>query len=147
MEKIFMQEAFKEAEKACKSGEVPVGAVIVKDGTIISRAYNQREKLNDPSAHAEMIAIRRASKKIKNWRLEGFEMYVTLEPCVMCMGAILESRISRLVYGADDEAEGAAGSLLNLADMPGAKKRIKVKSGVLKEKCENLLKEFFSARR
>ncbi len=110
----FMKEALKEAEKAYKKLEVPVGAVIVKDGKIIAKAYNQKEEKKSPTKHAEIIAIEKACKKLDNWRLNGCEMFVTLEPCPMCAGAIINSRIDKLYIGAKEEKSGACGSKINI---------------------------------
>lgn len=141
----FMKEALKEARKAAEKGEVPIGAVIVKDGKIIGRGHNLRESTNDPTAHAEIIAIRKASKKLNNWRLSGCTLYVTVEPCIMCAGAIVLARIDKLVYGTDDPKAGAVKSLYKAVSDKRLNHRVKeVKSGVLKEECQELLRIFFS---
>lgn len=143
MEEKFMQQALKEAKKAYKKLEVPVGAVIVRDGEIIARAHNLKETKNDTTKHAEILAIQRASKKIGAWRLLDCEMYVTLEPCSMCAGAIINSRIKKLYIGALDEKTGAAGSVLNLFQDYTFNHKVEVEKGILEDKCENILKEFF----
>ena len=138
----FMKEALKEAKKAYDKLEVPVGAVIVKDGKIIARAHNLKETKKDTTKHAEILAIEKASKKLGAWRLLDCEMYVTLEPCSMCAGAMINSRIKKLYIGALDEKTGAAGSVLNLFDYPFNHK-VEVEKGIMKENCEKILKEFF----
>ena len=143
----FMKEALKEAEKAYKKLEVPVGAIIVKDGKIIARAYNQKESKTDTTKHAEILAIQKASKKLKSWRLIDCEMYVTLEPCTMCAGAIIHSRIKKVYIGAMDEKTGAVGSVLNLFEEYKFNHKPEVEKGILKEDCESLLKQFFKELR
>lgn len=138
----FMKEALKEAKKAYEKLEVPVGAVIVKDGKIISRAHNLKETKKDTTKHAEILAIEKASKKLGAWRLLDCEMYVTLEPCSMCAGAMINSRIKKLYIGALDEKTGVAGSVLNLFDYPFNHK-VEVEKGIMKENCEKILKDFF----
>ena len=142
-----MKEALKEAEKAYKKLEVPVGAIIVKDGKIIARAYNQKESKTDTTKHAEILAIQKASKKLNSWRLENCEMYVTLEPCTMCAGAIIHSRIKKVYIGAMDEKTGAVGSVLNLFEDYKFNHKPEVEKGILKEDCESLLKQFFKELR
>lgn len=143
----FMKKALKEAEKAYKKLEVPVGAIIVKDGKIIARAYNQKESKTDTTKHAEILAIQKASKKLKSWRLIDCEMYVTLEPCTMCAGAIIHSRIKKVYIGAMDEKTGAVGSVLNLFEDYKFNHKPEVEKGILKEDCESLLKQFFKELR
>lgn len=143
----FMKEALKEAEKAYKKLEVPVGAIIVKDGKIIARAHNQKETKTDTTKHAEILAIQKASKKLKSWRLIDCEMYVTLEPCTMCAGAIIHSRIKKVYIGAMDEKTGAVGSALNLFEDYKFNHKPEVEKGILKEDCESLLKQFFKKLR
>ena len=143
----FMKEALKEAEKAYSKLEVPVGAVIVKDGKIIARAHNQKETKTDTTKHAEILAIQKASKKLKSWRLIDCEMYVTLEPCTMCAGAIIHSRIKKVYIGAMDEKTGAVGSVLNLFEDYKFNHKPEVEKGILKEDCESLLKQFFKELR
>ena len=139
----FMKEALKEAKKAYEKLEVPVGAVIVKDGKIIARGHNLKETKKDTTRHAEMIAIEKASKKLGAWRLLDCEMYVTLEPCSMCAGAMINSRIKKLYIGALDEKTGAVGSVLNLLEDYKFNHKIEVEKGILKEDCEKILKDFF----
>ncbi len=141
-EEKFMSEAFKCAKKAKKLGEVPIGAVIVKDDKIIAKGYNLREKRKSPTAHAEIIAIERACKKLNDWRLDGCEIFVTLEPCPMCAGAIFNSRISRIIYAAKDEKAGACGSVFNLFAMQMDTQTL-IKSGVMQDKAVSLLQSFF----
>ena len=139
----YMKQAIKEAEKEYKKMEVPVGAVIVKDGKIIARAHNQKETKTDTTKHAEILAIQKASKKLKSWRLMDCEMYVTLEPCTMCAGAIINSRIKKIYIGTMDEKTGAAGSKLNLFKDYTFNHYVEVETGVMKEECEKILKDFF----
>ena len=139
----FMKEALKEAKKAYEKLEVPVGAVIVKDGKIIARGHNLKETKKDTTRHAEIIAIEKASKKLGAWRLLDCEMYVTLEPCSMCAGAMINSRIKKLYIGALDEKTGAVGSVLNLLEDYKFNHNIEVEKGILKEDCEKILKDFF----
>ena len=139
----FMEEALKEASKAYKKEEVPVGAIIVKDGKIIARAHNLKESKNDTTNHAEILAIQKASKKLNSWRLIDCEMYVTLEPCSMCAGAIINSRISKLYIGAMDKKTGACGSVLNLLEDYKFNHIVQVEKYILKDKCEKILKDFF----
>ena len=139
----FMKEALKEAKKAYEKLEVPVGAVIVKDGKIIARGHNLKETKKDTTRHAEIIAIEKASKKLGAWRLLDCEIYVTLEPCSMCAGAMINSRIKKLYIGALDEKTGAVGSVLNLLEDYKFNHNIEVEKGILKEDCEKILKDFF----
>lgn len=139
----FMKEALKEAKKAYEKLEVPVGAVIVKDGKIIARGHNLKETKKDTTKHAEIIAIEKASKKLGAWRLLDCEMYVTLEPCSMCAGAMINSRIQKLYIGALDEKTGAVGSVLNLLEDYKFNHNIEVEKEILKEDCEKILKDFF----
>ena len=145
--KKYMIEALKEAHTAAKKGEVPVGAVIVKDGQIISRAHNLTETLNDPTAHAEMLAIRQAGAESGWSRLKGCEMYVTLEPCAMCAGAIVWARIEKLYIGTMDPKAGACGSVMNIVQNEKLNHRVEIKQGIMKEECAALLREFFVQRR
>ena len=140
---IYMKEALKEAKKAYDKLEVPVGAIIVKDGKIIARAHNLKETKFDTTNHAEIIAIQKASKKLKSWRLLDCEMYVTLEPCSMCAGAIINSRIKKVYIGANDEKTGAVCSVLNLFEDYKFNHKVEFEKGILKEDCENILKDFF----
>lgn len=143
MQEKFMKEALREAKKAYDKLEVPVGVVIVKDGKIIARAHNLKETKFDTTNHAEIIAIQKASKKLKSWRLLDCEMYVTLEPCSMCAGAIINSRIKKVYIGANDEKTGAVGSVLNLFEDYKFNHNVEFEKGILKEDCENILKDFF----
>lgn len=142
-----MKEAIKEAKKAYKKLEVPVGAVIVKDGKIIARAHNLKETKYDTTKHAEILAIQRASRKLQSWRLVDCEMYITLEPCTMCAGAIINSRIKRIYIGTMDEKTGAVGSKLNLFKDYTFNHNVEVETGIMKEECEEILKEFFKELR
>jgi tRNA(adenine34) deaminase len=139
----FMQEAYKEALKAYLEGEVPIGAVVVKDNIVIGRGYNQREFSNDPTDHAEIKAIREATSHIGDWRLTRCELYVTIEPCMMCCGAIYQSRISKLIYGSKDFKMGMVDSCGKLLHIENLNHKVEVISEVLEEKCKNLMKEFF----
>lgn len=143
----YMKQALKEAEKAYKKLEVPVGAIIVKNGKIIARAHNQKEEKKDTTRHAEILAIQKASKKLQSWRLIDCEMYITLEPCSMCAGAIINSRIKKIYIGANDEKTGAAGSVLNLFKDYKFNHKVEVEQGLLKKECEKILKEFFKELR
>ena len=146
LDRRFMEAALKEAKKAGDMGEVPVGCVIVLDGKIISRGYNRTEGRKDPMAHAEIIAIRKAAKSIGSWRLTGCTMYVTLEPCPMCAGAVMNSRIKRVVYGAPDPKGGAFGSMYDLS-RGGLNHTAEVTGGVMAGECSDIIKEFFRAAR
>ena len=143
MEEKFMKEALKEAKKAYDKLEVPVGAVIVKDGKIIARAHNLKETKFDTTKHAEILAIQKASKKLNSWRLIDCEMYVTLEPCSMCAGALINSRIKKVYIGASDQKTGAVGSVFNLLEDYTFNHKVEYKKGVLQDECESILKEFF----
>lgn len=142
-----MEEALALARQALPAEDVPIGAVVVRDGRIIGRGYNQREKLQDPTAHAEMIALTAAAGYLGQWRLEGCTMYVTLEPCVMCAGALVLARVERLVYGATDAKAGACGSLFTITQDPRLNHRIPTVAGVLVEPAAKLLRDFFRRRR
>jgi len=144
---FFMREALKEAEAALEADEVPIGAVVVCDGEIIARAHNCRERLADPTAHAEILALREAGRKLGGWRLTGTTVYVTVEPCAMCAGALVQARVGLLVLGARDPKAGAAGSLLNLVQFPGFSHWVPVVEGVLAEDAAALLRDFFSQKR
>ena len=143
----FMLEALKEAEKSANLDEVPVGAVIVKDGEIIAKGHNLREKTNDPTAHAEIVAIRKACKKLGSWRLEDCIMYVTIEPCSMCAGTLLWTRIKKIVYGAKDFKGGALGSSYNIFDVKNINHHPEIVGGVLEEKCSRIISDFFRNKR
>lgn len=142
-DETFMSAALKEAEKAARKGEVPVGAVIVREGRVIARGHNKREMANDPAAHAELLAIRAAAKKLGSWRLSATTLYVTLEPCLMCMGAIILARVPRLVFGAFDPKAGACGSLYDISGDKRLNHRVHVSSGVLGTESQEALKDFF----
>jgi tRNA(adenine34) deaminase len=142
-----MREAISEAKVAGQAGEVPVGAVVAVDGEIIARGINRTLSDNDPSAHAEIVAIRAAAAEIGNPRLAGATLYVTLEPCPMCMGALVQARIDRLVFGAYDPKAGAAGSAIDLTDSAAFNHRYEVNGGVLAEECSAVLRDFFECRR
>ncbi|HSG05496.1 MAG TPA: tRNA adenosine(34) deaminase TadA [Nitrospiria bacterium] len=143
----FMKEALLEAREAAAIGEAPVGCVIVYDGKIIARGHNLREGLQDPSAHAEMIALREASRKLGQWRLSGATIYVTLEPCAMCAGALVLARIDRLVFGCDDAKAGACGSVFDIVREPRLNHSMEVIRGPLESECQAELTSFFSQRR
>ena len=143
----FMKEALKEAQKAYDKKEIPVGAVIVKDNKIIARAHNVKEEKNDTTKHAEIIAIQKASKKLNAWRLTGCEMYVTLEPCSMCAGALIQSRISKVYIGTMDYKTGACGSVLNLLKDYEFNHKVEMEKDILQEDCEKILKDFFKKLR
>lgn len=142
-----MLEAIKAAQIAEENGDVPIGAVIVYENQVIGRAYNQREQLADPTAHAEIIALTQAAAFIENWRLHGCTIYVTLEPCTMCAGAMVLGRLDRLVYGCDDPKAGACKSLYNIVQDERLNHRLEVKSGVLADQCSQQLQAFFHRRR
>ncbi len=142
-----MRAALREAEEAARRDEVPVGAVVVHGGRIIGRGFNQREMLKDPTAHAEMIAITQAAAALEGWRLEGATLYVTLEPCLMCAGAIVNARIGRVVFGALDPRAGACGSLYQIGLDSRLNHRFEVTGGVLAAECAALLQEFFARKR
>jgi tRNA(adenine34) deaminase len=143
----FMREALREAEAAAAEGEVPIGCVIVKDGAVVARAHNQRELANDATAHAEVLAIRQAGRDLGGWRLSGCTLYVTVEPCPMCAGALVQSRVDHLVYGAADPKGWADRNLLEIVQNPGLNHRMEVTAGVLAEECGHVMKAFFRARR
>ena len=142
-----MRAALVEARQAAEHGDVPVGAIVVRDGVVIASAGNQREQLTDPSAHAEVLALRAAAAHLGTWRLDDCTLYVTLEPCVMCAGAIVNARVGTVVFGAPDLKAGAVGSLYNIAADPRLNHEPAVRHGVLAEECASLLHEFFSERR
>ncbi len=144
--KDYMDLAYKQACRAFDAGEVPVGAIIVRDGEVIAEAYNLSESEHDATMHAEMIALKKASKYLDSDNLSGCELYVTMEPCPMCMGAVILSKISKLVYGCNDTEFGACGGYINLAAHPSAKK-LEVYGGISEDKCTSLLKLFFSELR
>ena len=143
----FMRIALNEARMAAESGEVPVGAVIERGGEVIAVAGNEREEQRDPTAHAEMIAIREAARRLGGWRLPGCTIYVTIEPCPMCAGAIYQARIERLVFGAPDEKAGATGTLMDITRDPRLNHQTEVTGGVLADECAAVMRGFFSGRR
>ena len=147
MEEKFMKEALKEAIKAYKKEEVPVGAVIVKNGEVIAKAHNLKETNKNAICHAEILAIKKASKKLDAWRLEDCEMYVTLEPCSMCAGALIQSRIRKVYIGTMDYKTGACGSVFNLFDDYTFNHKVECETGILKEECEKILQDFFKELR
>ena len=147
MHERFMHAAFQQAQAAAEAEEVPVGAIIVHQGKIVAAAHNQRETLRDPTAHAEMIAITQAAEALGSWRLEGCTLYVTLEPCPMCAGAILQARVPTVVYGASDPKAGAVDSLFQMLGDVRLNHRCETISGVLAEQCGNILSEFFQQQR
>ena len=142
----FMKQALKEAKKAYKKEEIPVGAVIVKNGEIISKAHNLKETKNSSISHAEILAIEKANKKLGAWRLENAEMYITLEPCMMCMGAIINSRIKKIYIGTLDPKTGSCKSVINI-DNYKFNHVVQIETGILKEECEYILKDFFKMLR
>jgi tRNA(adenine34) deaminase len=143
----YMSLALQQARVAVSCGEVPVGAVVVRGGQILAVAHNRREQDQDPTGHAELLAIRRAAAEIGHWRLEACHLYVTLEPCAMCAGALVNARLGALIYGARDPKAGAAGSLMNLCQDRRLNHRIEVTAGVLDHECGEVLRDFFRARR
>lgn len=143
----YMKEAIRQAKKAYKIGEVPIGCVIVYQDKIIARGYNRRTIDKNTLAHAELAAIRKASRKMDDWRLEGCTMYVTLEPCQMCSGAIVQSRLDRVVVGCMNPKAGCAGSILNLLDMKEFNHQVELTTGVLEEECSQMMKQFFKELR
>jgi len=147
LDRQFMQQALEQAQLAALAGEVPVGAVLVRDGLVISRAFNKPISDHDPSAHAEILALRQAAMADENYRLPGATLYVTLEPCTMCAGAILHARLDRIVYGASDPKTGAAGSVLDVFSSKQINHQTSVEGGVMGEECGQLLRDFFKERR
>lgn len=146
-DKEFMTLAISEARKALNLGEVPIGAVIARDGQVIAQAHNLRESLNDGTAHAEILAIRQACEELRNWRLIGCTIYVTMEPCPMCAGAMQQARVARLVYGVADPKAGAAGSIANLLDHPKLAHKLRITHGVEEAGCRDVLNTFFKRLR
>ena len=144
MDERYMRMALDSAREAFRAGETPVGCVIVRDGVVLAQARNRREELRDPTAHAEILAIRQAAEALKNWRLSGATMYVTLEPCPMCAGAISQARLSRLVFGADDPGQGCAGSVYRIPEDPAFSSFCRIDAGVLREECRAVLDAFFA---
>jgi len=146
-DEFFMREALRQAQKAYAADEVPIGAVVMREGKIIARAHNQVELLKDATAHAEMLALTAAEESAGDWRLTDCDLYVTKEPCPMCAGALVHTRIRRVIFGCADLAGGAAGSMMNLLQMPGLNHRCEIISGVLQEQCAALLQGFFRKHR
>ena len=147
MHEKFMREALAEASLALENGELPVGCVITKNNEIIARGHNERETAGDPTAHAEIVAMRRAAEALGGWRLDGCTLYVTLEPCPMCAGAIVQARVSRLVFGAYDTAQGCAGSVYRIPEDPAFSHFCPSDGGVLEEECSAILQKFFDKAR
>ena len=147
MDESWMAEALADARRAADEGEVPIGAVVVFDGRIVGRGRNARERLNDPTAHAEILALQEASRALGRWRLTGSTMYATLEPCPMCAGALVNARVDRLVYAVTDPKAGAVDTLFDVVRDPRLNHRVEIASGVLAEECGALLREFFRQRR
>lgn len=143
----FMALALKEAKKAKKIDEVPIGAVLVLDGKVIAKGYNKRESTNDPTMHAEIVAIRKACKEFNSWRLVNCTLYVTIEPCSMCAGTLLWSRVKRIVYGANDPKGGALGSSYNLFEQPHLNHHPEITGGVLKDRCSKIVSNYFKSKR
>jgi tRNA(adenine34) deaminase len=146
-DEYFMRDALRQAQKAYAADEVPVGAVVVREGKIIARAHNQVELLKDATAHAEMLALTQAEAAVGDWRLTDCDLYVTKEPCAMCAGALVHTRIRRVIFGCADPAAGAAGSVVNLLQMLGFNHRCEITSGILQEECVAILQNFFRQRR
>jgi tRNA(adenine34) deaminase len=146
-DEYFMREALRQALKAGKADEVPVGAVIVRAGKVIARAHNQVELLKDATAHAEMLALTQAEAAVGDWRLIDCDLYVTKEPCAMCAGALVHTRVRRVIFGCADPAAGAAGSVINLLQMPTLNHRCDIAAGVLQDECAGILQSFFRERR
>ena len=144
---FFMEEAIKEAEKAAAIGEVPIGAVVVCNGEIVGRGHNLRERDNDPTAHAEICALREAGRTLGTWRLEHCVLYVTMEPCPMCCGALINSRADTVVFGASEPKFGSAGSQLNLLQFPGFNHNVHIVGPIAQERCSQLMKDFFAQLR
>lgn len=147
MNEKYMKLALKEANKSLLIDEVPIGCVIVKDDKVIAKAHNLRESKNDPCGHAEILAIRNASKKLNSWRLENCDIYITVEPCIMCMGAIIQSRIKTVIYGTEDYKGGALGSSINVLDAKGINHHPDVINGVMKKECSETITNYFKTKR
>lgn len=146
-DEMYMRQALREAEEAFAIGEVPIGAVLVLDGEIVAAAHNLRETRHDATAHAELLAVRQACAALRRWRLAGATLYVTVEPCPMCAGALVMSRVARVVYGVPDSKAGAVESLFNIVGHPALNHRVEVTAGVLEDECRAVLQRFFRARR
>jgi tRNA(adenine34) deaminase len=147
IDELWMEEAIRAAQRALEMGEVPVGAVVVCEGKVVGRGCNRNLTDSDPTAHAEMVALREAGANVGNHRLGDCELFVTIEPCAMCAGAMVHARLKRLVYGADDPKAGAVHSVLQVLNHPGLNHRMEVRGGILAGKCAELLQEFFRKRR
>jgi len=147
LDRQFMQQALEQAKLAALAGEVPVGAVLVRDGEVLSQAFNRPISNHDPSAHAEMLALRAAAHQDGNYRLPGTTLYVTLEPCVMCAGALMHARVERVVYGAPDPKTGSAGSALDVFSVKQINHQTRIEGGLMGEECGQVLKDFFKERR
>jgi tRNA(adenine34) deaminase len=146
-DEYFMREALRQAQKAYDANEVPVGAVVVREGKIIARACNQVELLKDATAHAEMLALTQAEAAVGDWRLIDCDLYVTKEPCAMCAGALVHTRVRRVIFGCTDSSAGAAGSVINLLQTPALNHRCDIASGILQDECAAILQDFFRKRR
>jgi len=146
-DEFFMREALRQAQKAYASDEVPIGAVVIREGKIIARAHNQVELLKDATAHAEMLALTAAEEAVGDWRLIECDVYVTKEPCAMCAGALIHTRVRRVIFGCTDPTSGAAGSMMNLLQMPELNHRCEITSGVLQKECAAILQDFFRKHR
>ena len=146
-DQYFMHEALRQAQKAYAADEVPVGAVVVREGKIIARSHNQVELLKDATAHAEMLALTQAEAAVGDWRLTDCDLYVTKEPCAMCAGAVVHTRIRRVIFGCADPSAGAAGSMMNLLQIPALNHRCEITSGVFQRECAAILQDFFRKRR
>jgi tRNA(adenine34) deaminase len=144
---LFLEEAIKEAELAAAIGEVPIGAVVVCNGEVVGRGHNLRERDNDPTAHAEICALRDAGKNLGTWRLENCTLYVTMEPCPMCCGALINSRVHTVVFGASEPKFGSAGSQLNLLQFPGFNHNVHIVGPIAQERCSQMMKDFFAELR
>lgn len=144
---IYMRAALEEAQKAFEKGEVPIGAVLVKEGAVIARAHNLKEERKDPTAHAEILVIQEASRILNSWRLSGTTLYVTVEPCPMCAGALIQARVGKLVFGARDVKSGVCGSLYNLVQDNRFNHCLEIEEGILKDSCAEIMQRFFKSRR
>ena len=143
----YMKEAIREANLAALEDEVPIGCIVVKNGEIISKAHNQRDKANNPLGHAETLAIKKASEVLNDWQLVGCDLYVTIEPCIMCSGAIIQSRIARVIYGADDIKGGGLGSSIDVMSANNINHKPEIIKNILKEECSKVIKDYFKAKR
>jgi len=146
-EEKYMRIALEEAKQALKEGEIPIGAVLILEGEVLARAHNMSISLNDPTAHAEILALRESALKKKNYRLPNTSLYVTVEPCLMCVGALVQARVRKLIFGAFDPKAGACGSVYDIPSSPGILHRMTVVSGILEEECRETIQEFFKKKR